>query len=212
MWKRIFGVSVVVIAVVLATALWALERSSDSGVLSAFAQACDATRTADYDVAVTTRAPEGITQSTVRVSGDDAHATGTMVSPEGTRIGSYEWIVKDRVWYYREYKSDVPPSGTWTIEEGVSNNIRNVSCASNDEGERYSSGDGESSPDYTRTYSLSKELTIMDELWVGDDGFPERTRSTRTKTTMDGSALQLKEEFVYSGFGELNLIEAPVAE
>lgn len=210
MWKLAIAIGLVVIAAVIGTSLLP-SGEQETSVQDAFERACDAVQTATYDATITTTAPDFTSRGTMRVSGEDAHTIGTLFTLEGVRMGTAEWIVKDRVRYYREYTSDTPPSDGWRIEEGASHNIGPLSCASTDSVARHSSRDDGSGPQYTRTYSdPSTGVTITNDLWFDGQGFPARRRSTRVHEAAGGG--MVTEEYVYTGFGEANIIEAPVSE
>ena len=149
-----------------------------------------------------------------RYSGSDEHFLTTFSDPEGVLVGKDEHIFKDDTFYKRESAPGSPEVyGEWRVQPNVRQLFTRPICldpSSVEEAASSSSGE----PHYVSERFLSEqEGAVRDEYWADSAGWPIRRRRTFFPPGYDGSSnAEIRVvEYTYSGYGELNIIEAPCA-
>ena len=149
-----------------------------------------------------------------RYSGSDEHLLTTFSDPEGVLVGKDEHIFKDDTFYKRESAPGSPEVyGEWRVQPNVRQLFTRPICldpSSVEKGASSSSGE----PHYVSERFLSEqEGAVRDEYWADSAGWPIRRRRTFFPPGYDGSSnTEIRVvEYTYSGYGELNIIEAPCA-
>ena len=182
-------------------------------------QACAAMKTLDYDVeytAVSTR-QEGVLTVAARVSDGDKHQVLTSVTPSGTAHG--ETIQVDGVMYSRESAQDNPAVlGEWRIVGENMSRADPLPCFAPETIARaIALGLSSKEPHYSAA-AASIGGSVLNEFWLDSSGRLARWRRTVTLSNeTDASAAGQNEDLeqiitnqTYSGYGEPNVITAPV--
>ena len=176
--------------------------------------------TTPYDATTTASAPGEEWRWEVRYSGADRHEVQTIAAPDDTLIFRIEQIIKDRTRYYRESTAENPGVyGEWFVMETNVPQSLSLPCLEPSSFERGASG-SYSEPHYTSWMFLSEEEgSVRNEYWADSTGRPIRALRTfyppdaeesgGTRAASDTGTGVL--EFTYSGFGEPNIITAPIA-
>ena len=167
----------------------------DTSIEDYFAEYCISIPS-DYDFTVTSPLPGSGLRWDGRVSGEDSHIQYKWATPEGIFVVRAEEIRKDGVLYTRDSLDDDPTNlGEWSSHgEGFSSSA--LGCIP--QGVQY----------FTTSIFLSdEEGTEKNEYWLDADGLPTRLRKTVTLPNATGPYIVI--DFVYSGYGEPNVITAP---
>ena len=220
---------VLFVSVVAIAALWLFPREDSAAkVWAAVQDVCTTMNVADYDVIHTysIRGAPDIPDVDGRIessySGSDVHRIGTGTTPEGVLLSRSEVIVKDGRRFTRGSISDDNPSSLseWRVYEDADSGgplpcFPSESSASSDV-------TGSTAPGNERHYSYTTvldagEVTEIEEtreFWVDSTGRPTRGRRTLTQPNPDGAraaaSRTLTMHETYSGFGEPNVITAPI--
>ena len=149
----------------------------------------------DYDVTVTGHVPYGKVHWESRVSGDDEHRRYMELAPQGILVVRAEEIRKNGVLYTRENPDDDSINfGEWVSQDGEFQ-AETPPCSQAGVGQSSSSSSG------------ADEGTKNQKYWFDPDGFP--TRGQITITPPDATDPSIELDYVYSGWGEPNVISAP---
>ena len=190
-------------------------------------RACEVMVASDYDVTYTAVNPEGSMSIQARVSDGESHEVYTGMTTNGAIIARAEAIRIDGILYSRESIESAPHIlGDWQIIGRDMPPAEPLPCFAP---ESFVSGMDQSSSLSERRYSSTltqPEIpgeTVLRELWINRDGRPVRGRTTYTYDTSGESQLggasgaatneaptQIVINETYSGYGEPNVITAPV--
>ncbi len=241
MHRRILylGIAAGVLSAV-AVGLWLLfakgEPVAQLSAAQALQQACDTMAESDYDKTQVERGEAQTLDATVAVSGGDSHVELNIYDADGeSLLDKIEWIIKDEVVYARGSISpdDLNTLGEWGIYKTAIAPDLAVPCFGADVSAAGGSAaiEGSSSSSERRIVWKTEPdggITIQHVLWVDSTGRPVRGQvikvppgagaadasgafgaaSTGDDSSSEGRVV-LEES--YSGFGEPNIITAPIA-
>lgn len=205
----------------------------------ALQQACDAMAEQNYDAVKVSTADSGKVSFTFAFSGSDFRADAVIYHADGETVAAKsEYVIKDGVWYARESASldDPDTLGDWSIwQTGLDPDLA-VPCFGEDSSEAIRSATVESSPSSSERRIVWKtesdgRTTTQHVLWVDSTGRPTRGRITVTQPSEENQPSEaaggassagtsqltpvpkviVQVEETYSGFGEPNIIAAPIA-
>ena len=152
-----------------------------------------------------------------RHSDIDRHLTLTVTDAHGAVLGRAESITKDGVMYSRETADASGVYGEWAIV--AINMPPDLSLPCLGPPSAFEAGDSNSpdEPHYvSHTFLSEEEGTVKSEFWVDSNGQPTRARRTfyspdgDVNASSNGAGVGVV-DFTYSGYGEPNIITAPIA-
>lgn len=182
-------------------------------------QTCEAMKTLDYDVAYTavSARQEGVLTVIARVSDGDKHQVLTSVTPSGTAHG--ETIQVDGVMYSRESAQDNPAVlGEWRIVGENMSRADPLPCFEPETIARAIALGLSSEEPHHSAAAASIGGSVLNEFWLDSSGRLARWRRTVTLPNENGAGEASPNEALeqvitnqtYSGYGEPNVITAPV--
>ncbi len=200
---------------------WLVPQESDSAydVQAAVKQACDAMVLSDYDVTTTLSVPGIVGRMESRHSRNDLHRSWTSHDLEGNLLARGESILKAGTMFTRVTIDGAPSQfRDWGVVEDWPE-PEHLPCLPAESAASYEALQVGSGRTFTHTISLSpQEGTLTRQFWVDSSGRPTRGRRTFTPpdsvasnvAASDTQANVLVIDETYSGYGEPNIIVAPI--
>ncbi len=196
-------------------------------------QACETMNMSDYDEAATGTDSSGTVQEvfSYRISGNDFHLEGTIYSSEGVVSAQGEVIAKNGVMYVRGivFEEGEDTWSEWNILDRPPLIVGPLPCFDTKVDASAIEVEGNSVASerhlvWTYPSTGSPPEMKKEEIWVDSTGRPIRGRITITEPSgtdanvaamADDEAVSTFEvvtitDFVYSGFGEPNMITTPI--
>ena len=220
--KRTIAAATVVLVVAAAVIGWWQLTSGEKPLLaSAFAvvsDACDGLAEVNHDAVVVTTDDEARVVQTFEVSGGNQRMVGVVYEPpdSDTVTAKGELVLLDGVAYARESSPEHPTIlGAWEVWH---DNLPTTSgpetpCFGADSTNVRRSDDSERH--FIWRTEIDGNTVTKYEFWVDANGRPVRSTITDTDTssaTRDSTpSVDVIAEISYSGFGEENIITAPIA-
>lgn len=209
--------AVVLLAAILGILLLLLLRGSGQQLSASetVRQACDMLAEDDHDAVIVATADSDRTVYNISFSGSDNHVTVELYVPgEETAVGQFQHVSKDGLTYFRLNRHNTPE--TWDPWEVVGTNppelTQNTPCFSAEGSSiEESTGPGSSQRRFVWNTTAAGESVAKNELWVDSAGRPVRGLITVSEASATSAAGVIRRfETTYSGFGEPNVIAAPV--
>ena len=200
---------------------WLVPQESDSAydVQAAVKQACDAMVLSDYDVTTTLSVPGIVGRMESRHSRNDLHRSWTSHDLEGNLLARGESILKAGTMFTRVTIDGAPSQfRDWEVVEDWPD-PELLPCLPAHSAMSYE--DLEVGEERTFSYTLflsEQEGSQTRQFWVDSSGRPTRGRRTTTPpssaasnaASSDTQASALVFDETYSGYGEPNIIVAPI--
>ena len=224
--KRVAPLAVAVVMAVAGTVGWLLFAHggdvTQPSAAEAAKKACDIMVTEDYDALIVNTTESDKAVFSHEISGGNLSMEGALYTLDGVTLIKTEVIVKDNVAYMRGSASEDDPH-TLTPWENVGpapgSGIRALPCFGETKAVVEGASETSSERHIVSTTTEGGETTKQ-EFWVDSTGRPVRGLITVTEVTVeaasdDGTPTEPKvierTEATYSGFGEPNVIVAPIA-
>ena len=229
--RTISAVAIVLVVAAAVIGWWQLssgEKPPSASAAEIVLEACDGLAEVNHDAVVVTADDEARVVQTFEISGGNKRMTGTVYEPpdSDTVTAKGELVVLDGVAYARESSPEHPTVlGPWEIwfEDLEQTSGPGTPCFGADTSNVARGADSDDSERHFiwRTETDGDTVT-KHEFWVDLKGRPIRSLVTDTvtsSTTRDGSSgakgespnVDIIAEITYSGFGEENIITAPIA-
>ena len=173
-----------------------------------------------FDLLMTAAGPEGQATIEIRYSGDDHHNVLTIAGPDGAVMGKSESILKDGALYER-WTTDAPDVyGEWEFMGSDFGPDPPLPCIDAGGFEYGAAGASDEAHYVSHTFLSEREGSVREEFWADSSGRPVRGRKTLFAPASDLGANAASDapsnvtatiELTYSGYGEPNIITAPIA-